>query len=209
MDKETLKKYWKNPRTHALMVLIIWIVSLGALMGIVAIMSALSPNQKIESPAVEENKKGISYEEKLQNLLSDDYLMTFLVTTKDGTLKYEGTEQSEIVNGYKEDANGIKKFRMEKDTFYEVILDQTTEIESIYEEITEEFLDRNTLVSLLLKTEEEGITDNKESSTHDYNLLFKEENIKISVIETKESIETITIENESANYQLTFSKNKN
>lgn len=209
MDKETLKKYWKNPRTHALMVLIIWIVSLGLLMGIVTILNELTPQQKGKTPKTEEKQQKKSLEEKLQDLRSDEFLMSFRVTAKENTFKYEGTKQNGVVNGYKEDKNGIKKYRIEQDKIYEIVLDQATEIDTIYEEIIPEFLDRQTLISLLLENEEESIIDNKENSTYEYKLFYKEENVKINVVETKESIETITIESENAEYQLTFSGNKN
>ena len=209
MDKEFFKKCWKNPRWHSLMVLIIWIVSLSLLMGVVTIINEFKPQEKRENYKIEETQKGISYKEKLQDLLSDEYLMSFIVTKNDNTIKYEGTEYNEVVNGYKEDASGITKYRIENGILYEVILDQVTEIESIYEEIISEFLDRNTLIAYILENEEEGIIDNKETSTYEYNLRYKEEKISINVVETKEFIEQITIENENENYQLTFSKNKN
>ena len=128
MDKETLKKLWKNKRTHSLMVLIIWIVSLGLLMGVVTIMSELSPRNKNEIPKVEEKTTTKSKEEKLRDLQSDEYKMIFLVTAKDNTFKYEGTEQNDIVSGYKEDQTGIKKYRIENGKIYEIVLYQVTEI---------------------------------------------------------------------------------
>lgn len=209
MDKEFFKKCWKNPRWHSLMVLIIWIVSLSLLMGVVTIINEFKPQEKRENYKIEETQKGINYKEKLQDLLSDEYLMSFIVTKNDNTIKYEGTEHNEVVNGYKEDASGITKYRIENGILYEVILDQVTEIESIYEEINSEFLDRTTLIAYILENEEEGIIDNKETSTYEYNLRYKEEKISINVVETKEFIEQITIESENENYQLTFSKNKN
>ncbi len=209
MDKEFFKKCWKNPRWHSLMVLIIWIVSLSLLMGVVTIINEFKPQEKRENYKIEETQKGINYKEKLQDLLSDEYLMSFIVTKNDNTIKYEGTEYNEVVNGYKEDVSGITKYRIENGILYEVILDQVTEIESIYEEIISEFLDRNTLIAYILENEEEGIIDNKETSTYEYNLRYKEEKISINVVETKEFIEQITIESENENYQLTFSKNKN
>ena len=209
MDKEFFKKCWKNPRWHSLMVLIIWIVSLSLLMGVVTIINEFKPQEKRENYKIEETQKGINYKEKLQDLLSDEYLMSFIVTKNDNTIKYEGTDHNEVVNGYKEDASGITKYRIENGILYEVILDQVTEIESIYEEINSKFLDRTTLIAYILENEEEGIIDNKETSTYEYNLRYKEEKISINVVETKEFIEQITIESENENYQLTFSKNKN
>ncbi len=209
MDKEFLKKCWKNPRWHSLIVLIIWIISLTILMGIVSIMNSINPQEKRETPKLEEKQKEISYEDKLQNLLSDEYLLSFLITTKDNTLKWEGTEQNEVTNGYKEDASGIKKYRIENGISYEVILDQVEETEGIYNEITKEFLDRNVLISLLLETEEDNVYEKEENSIYEYNQFYKGENVKISVVETKEKIGKITIENEKAEYQLIFSENRN
>ena len=175
MDKEFFKKCWKNPRWHSLMVLIIWIVSLSLLMGVVTIINEFKPQEKRENYKIEETQKGINYKEKLQDLLSDEYLMSFIVTKNDNTIKYEGTDHNEVVNGYKEDASGITKYRIENGILYEVILDQVTEIESIYEEINSKFLDRTTLIAYILENEEEGIIDNKETSTYEYNLRYKEE----------------------------------
>lgn len=209
MDKEFLKKCWKNPRWHSLIVLIIWIVSLSILMGIVSIMNSINLQEKRETPKLEEKQKGINYEEKLQKLLSDEYLMSFLVTKNDNTLKYEGTEQNEVTNGYKEDTSGIKKYRIKNGISYEVVLDQVEETEGIYNEITKEFLDRNVLISLLLETEEDNVYEKEDNSIYEYNVALNEEIFKILVVETKECIEKITIESEYEEYQLTFSENKN
>ncbi len=209
MDKETLKKLWKNKRTHSLMVLLLWVISLGLLMGVVAVMNEFNPQTKQEKTKIEEKQNKKNVEEKLQDLRSDEFLMTFRVTKKDGTLKYEGTEQNGVVNGYKEDKNGIKKYRIEQDKIYEIVLEQATEIDNIYEEIIPEFLDRQTLISLLLETVEENIINSKERSTYEYNLFYKEENVKVNIVDSKDSIETITIESETTEYQLTFNRNKN
>lgn len=208
MNKEFIVKCWKHPRWHSLMVLVIWIVALTILMGVVSIINIFSsPKEPIQMKTQQESSS-ISYEEKLQDLLSDEYLMSFIVTKNDNSIKYEGNEHNEVVNGYKEDANRITKYRIENGIFYEVILDQVTEIESIYEEIIPDFLDRKTLISLILEAEEEKDIDNQDTSNYVYDFLYKEEMIKIKV-ETKEFIEQITIESENENYQLTFSKNKN
>lgn len=208
MDKEFLKKCWKNPRWHSLIVLIIWIVSLSILVGIVSIMNGINPQEKKEIPKKQEENK-ISYQEKLEHIISDEELLSFLVTTKDNSLKLEGTENGGVVNGYKEDRNGIKKYRIENGISYEVVLDEVKKIEGLYNEITQEFLDRNILISLLLETEEENSIEQEDTTTHEYNLIYKEKNSKISVIETKESIEKIIIEEENVEYQLVFSENKN
>ncbi len=209
MNKAFFKECWKNPRWHSLIVLIIWIVSLSFLMGIVSIINSINPPEKRQTPKLKEKQKGISYEEKLQNLLSDEYLLSFLIITKDNNLKWEGTESIGVVNGYKEDRNGIKKYRVENGISYEVILDQVKEIEGIYNGITKEFLDRNTLTSLLDEVEEKSIIENEDTFIHEYNLIYNEKNSKINVIETKEKIEKIIIEEEQVEYQLLFSENKN
>ncbi len=197
MDKETLKKLWKNKRTHSLMVLIIWIVSLGLLMGVVTIMSELSPRNKNEIPKVEEKTTTKSKEEKLRDLQSDEYKMIFLVTAEDNTFKYEGTEQNDIVSGYKEDQTGIKKYRIENGKIYEIVLDQVTEIESIYENILGDLLNREKLIDLLLENKEKNV------------LLYQGENLKVNIEDNKEEIETIGIESDTTTYEFIFEKNKN
>lgn len=197
MDKETLKKLWKNKRTHSLMVLIIWIVSLGLLMGVVTIMSELSPRNKNEIPKIEEKTTTKSKEEKLRDLQSDEYKMIFLVTAEDNTFKYEGTEQNDIVSGYKEDQTGIKKYRIENGKIYEIVLDQVTEIESIYENILGDLLNREKLIDLLLENKEKNV------------LLYQGENLKVNIEDNKEEIETIGIESDTTTYEFIFEKNKN
>lgn len=197
MDKETLKKLWKNKRTHSLMVLIIWIVSLGLLMGVVTIISELSPRNKNEIPKVEEKTTTKSKEEKLRDLQSDEYKMIFLVTAEDNTFKYEGTEQNDIVSGYKEDQTGIKKYRIENGKIYEIVLDQVTEIESIYENILGDLLNREKLIDLLLENKEKNV------------LLYQGENLKVNIEDNKEEIETIGIESDTTTYEFIFEKNKN
>lgn len=199
MDKEVLKKCWKDKRWHSLIVLFIWIVFLAFLTGVVSIMSKMH--------SIEEKKINIAnnsfekkWEEKIKELLKEDIELSFTVEKKDGSLRYEGIEKNGVVNGYRIGESEIIKYRILDGVIYEVNLDTLKETTLIYNEIDKTVLNTEILVKKLLELD---FNDNKEKENEIY-YTYKKEALQIEVLEKQDKIEKIIIENKEDIYTLLY-----
>ncbi len=89
MNKEFLKKCWKDKRWHSLMVLIIWIVSLSLLMGIVSMINLFTQPKTLPiiTEMEKENNK-ISYEEMWNQFINKNYVYTYTITKEEEKIQY-------------------------------------------------------------------------------------------------------------------------
>lgn len=203
MNKEFLKKCWKHPRWHSLMVLMIWIVSLTLLMGIVSLVNQFSPQKKKEEiPQMKTNE--ISLEEKWNCFLKEDYTFYYLVTTETETVKYEGAVNKGITTGYRERLDGIIRYSIEDNLAYEMVLDEKKELTTLYENIDASLLDLSHIETLIqnIPVANSDILEEDKKITYEYTVT--EENLKIMVITDEAHIKNILIVKENETYSLSF-----
>lgn len=205
MNKEFLKKCWKHPRWHSLMVLIIWIISLALLMGVVSILNLFSsPKETIRETKQENN--GLSYEEKWEKFENNDYTYTYIITQNEEMIKYEGNVKEGINSGYRERKDGIIRYSIENDIVYEVLVQEKKEIQTLYENVETTLLNPTSIYKMIktISAEDTDILEEKEKTTYDYNMKIEEEDVKIQVIAEANQIKNITIEKISETYKLDF-----
>lgn len=206
MNKEFLKKCWKNPRWHSLMVLIIWIVSLTILIGIVTILNQFgSPKEQRREEPIKENKR-ISYEEMWDTLSRDNHEFVYTISKTEETIKYEGVVKEEITTGYRERKDGIIKYTIEDNIVYEKVVDEKKEIETLYENVDENLLTIDFIYQIVknTKAEDTDILEENEKITYEYLTKVEEEELKIIVITNETQIQSISIEKENEMYLLDF-----
>ena len=202
MNKEFLKKCWKHPRWHSLMVLMIWIVSLTLLMVIVSLVNQFSPQKKKEEiPQMKTNE--VSFEDKW-NCFLKDYSFKYIVTNTEGTVKYEGTVKGGITTGYRERLDGIIRYSIEDNLVYEIVLDEKKELTTLYENIDANLLDLSHIETLIqnIPIANSDILEEDEKTTYEYTIA--EENLKIVVITDDIQINKITLTKENETYELSF-----
>lgn len=197
--KQILKKLWKNPRTHALMVMTIWIISLTLFAGIISLASFFAPKEEV----VKEIKE-LTLEEKFNNLINSDYGFTYLITRNDEVIKYSGTLNRNIVEGYRERKDGIIKYKIENNITYEVKISEQEEIDNLYENINENMLDLNYIYKLISNLTSNKIKDG-DREIYIYDTLLDDSRIKIEVDTNKERVSKILITLENESYNLEFS----
>lgn len=208
MNKEFLKKCWEDKRLHSLMVLIIWIIVLTLMMGFVFIMNAINRNNNT-TPVETNNDTApsvLSYYDKLNNLISNDFEYTYIITKDDEKIKFEGTNSNGIIEGYKESLAGIIKYKIKEQKVYQILVDQEVEITNLYENIDTSLLDLNYVVGTLKQFSENDviITEEEMITTYNYKLTKDGEELEIIVTENENAIEKITINRNSEIYELTY-----
>ena len=127
MKKEFIKKAWKNPRWHSLIVLIIWIVVLTILMGITTLIQKFSSPNTLNSSEVSKN----SYDEKFQRLIKSDYAFTYEINLNNEIIKYDGIKYENVINGYRERKDGIIKYIIQDGISYSILLNEKNIITKI------------------------------------------------------------------------------
>lgn len=218
MNKDFLKKCWEDKRLHSLMILIIWIIVLAVLMGIIFLMGAINgTDTKAETPTneveikkdnetKEETPTVLSYYEKLEKLSTNDYDFAYTITKYNEKVKYEGTKENNIVEGYKQDSTGIIKYKIQNQKVYQIFIDYTASISNLYENIDASLLDLNYVISMLKQVDDNDIviTEEENITTYLYNLTEDEEELEIIVTENNESIEEINIHRNNEIYELVY-----
>ena len=194
MNKEFLKKCWENKRTHALMVLILWMVALSLLMGLTALLNQFSaPKNKIET----KDEETISYDEIWKNLLNANYEFQYVVTLEDEKIEYNGKVEGKKISGYRENKEGILKYEIEDDISYELVMGERKPLETLYENVNKDYFSLDSLYVLL-----------KDTPVEEEDLLYTYEmngNVDIQVLLSKENkIQKITIQEENTVYELNF-----
>lgn len=207
MNKEFLKKCWKDKRWHSLMVLIIWIVSLSLLMGIVSMINLFSKPKTLPriTETKEENNK-ISYEQMWNQFINKNYAYTYTITKEEEKIQYIGTIKDGVESGYRERIDGITKYSIENDIVYEVLINDKIEIETLYENVEKDFLNPASIYEIIktIPVSDTDILEEKEQTTYDYHTKIEEEDLKIIVVTNNIQIKNITIEKMNETYTLVF-----
>lgn len=216
VDKSFLEKCKEDKRLRSLMTLIIWVVVLAVLIGgmyIISLFNNTIPNSKNSENKINEEKKNnnntpeiLSYTEKLSKLVDSDYEFSYLITKGNEKIKFDGTKTSLVIEGYKQDSNGIIKYKIEKNKTYQILIDKVVEISNLYENIDSSLLDLNYVVGLLNNEPEDDIiiTEEELITTYSYNLTKDEEELEITVIENNDAIEEINIRRSNETYTLMY-----
>ena len=213
VDKSFFEKCKESKRLSSLITLLIWIFVLTILIGGMYIISLFNGDKIIndnEEKIVEkENKDSVeilSYTEKLDKLVAGNYKFSYLIIKNNEKIRFDGTKIDSIIEGYKQDSNGIIKYKIEKNKTYQVLIDKAIEISNLYENIDSSLLDLDYLVELLNQESEDDIiiTEEELVTTYDYNLTKDEEELEISVVENDYEIEQINIKRSNEAYTLMY-----
>lgn len=206
MNKEFLKQCWKHPRWHSLMVLIIWMVALTILMGVVSIINMFGSSKEPVNRETKQENNGLSYEEKWEKFVSNDYTYMYTITQNEEMIKYEGNVKEGINSGFRERKDGIIRYSIENGLVYEVLVQEKKEIQTLYENIDATLLNPISIYELIktISAEDTDILEEKEQTTYDYYTKIEEEDIKIQVIAEATQIQNIIIEKTKETYQLDF-----
>ena len=219
MEQSFWKKCWENPRLRALIKFLIWVIILAILIGVLWINNKINEKTVKEEPnkikdtvnqPVEVEEEKIEYQDKLQQLVASDYEFIYMITKKDEKTRYEGKKINNIIYGYKQNTEGIIKYRIDGKKIYQILIDNEISISTLYDDIDSSLLDLNYILGLInqvapddcIVTEEEAIT------TYDYNLKGEEE-LEILVTENKSAIEQIMIKRNDEVYTLNYTLLKN
>ena len=199
--KELYSKFktaWADPRKKAGIKLLGYLIFFIILLLFASITSHMnkykSSTNKTTTTTIEPDK----YNDKQKALLTNKHAINYVININNIEYKINGTIENNILNGYFETPNGIKKIVFKENNLCEINNEQEVLLES---EINKNLIDLEYIIKLI-KQNSAIISDNKETKTYTYNINNLGLNIVVSTNE--ETITQINIKESINTYILNF-----
>lgn len=192
--------FWSTTQGKAAIKFTAWMIFIIILIVVFAVKERKEDNSANNTEI--KNEEVISfekYETMQENLLNGCFNYEYKVIEENLVALYTGEKLNDIETGYRETKEGIIKYLKEKDTTYKVVLNEKEELQNLYDEADESFLNINVIFENL-KEYLYNITKNESTREINYN----KDGYKVVVKTDLKNITNITIENENKTYELQF-----
>lgn len=192
-----IKTAWANPRKKAGIKLLGYLIFFIVLFLFAAITSNINEYKTtINKTSTTTTTSPDKYIDKQKSLLTNKYNINYIININSVEYKINGTIDNNIVNGYFETPDGIKKIVFKDSILYEINNQEEVLLES---ELNNNLIDINYIINLI-KQNSAIISDNEETKTYTYNI----NNLNIVVTTNEESILKINITDLTNIYILNF-----
>ena len=200
-----LKENWKNPRKRAAIKLGFYFIFFVILFCLANISNALknidnTVNNKNNNVVDKEKQDNKRYSEKQNKLLNSKHNINYIIKINDIEYKINGMLNNNIIDGYLESNDGIKKINIENDTIYEIINNEKNILNSV---IDTKYININYIISTI-KLENSVILNKDENKNYKYDIYKDGNNLLINVFTNSENIYKIEINVGNEEYQLNF-----
>ena len=200
-----LKENWKNPRKRAAIKLGFYFIFFVILFCLANISNALknidnTANNKNNNVVDKEKQDNKRYSEKQNKLLNSKHNINYIIKINDIEYKINGMLNNNIIDGYLESNDGIKKINIENDTIYEIINNEKNILNSV---IDTKYININYIISTI-KLENSVILNKDENKNYKYDIYKDGNNLLINVFTNSENIYKIEINVGNEEYQLNF-----
>ena len=138
-----------------------------------------------------------SYKQKL--LLENKHFINYEITLGEESYKINGSLDNNVLEGYLESSDGIKKIKLENGVLYEINDSESLVLETT---INLGFIDIQKIVNII-KSSRAYIEENEDVKTYTYNLNI-ENNISTFKVYTADNIYKIEINSDIYSYKLVF-----
>ena len=146
-----------------------------------------------------ESKVEITYLDKQKKLYEGKYNFVYEITGAI-TIKYNGTFDKGTTTGFKEDSNGITKYKISEGNVYSIKMDTEEPYDKLYDGLDISLFDFKSLFEDL-NTRNTTINDEKDKKSYSY----KDVNgYDVSVVLDDNYIKEIVITNDSLKYDFSF-----
>ena len=195
---ENNNTFWSTERGKATGKFIAWMIFIIILVVLFARQNVYENNTE-ENKTKEETKTFKNYTDMQKELLSSGYDYKYKITNNENIVIYEGNICNSIDNGYKETSEGIIKYKKENNDIRKIVLEEEIVIDDLYEGIDSSFIN---LDSLFTNLEEYLYNVTKNERTRE--IKYNKEGYSVLVNTDLEHITKITINNDTASYELEF-----
>lgn len=194
------KEAWKEPKKRAGIKLLIYIIFFILLLVSAGITSRVKINNKdtittINTTTTAQTDK---YSDKKLDLLTNKYNVNYTIKENNTEYKINGTLNNNVVIGYLETNDDIKKIIIKNTNLYEIINEQELEL-NIF---NKDFITISYIINLI-KDKPAIISNNNDIKTYTYDV---EDKTKIIISSNETIITEINIEQDTSSYVLNFDK---
>lgn len=205
-DKPTWKELWNNKRTHAAIVLGIWLIFIFGLIIFMYIADALSPKVPIQSNQPSSSTKTFKdFSDMKTELLENNYAYTYEINQNGNHIVFKGSKKGTKEAGYKETNQEIIKYEKDETGIYQVTLNEKIAIDTLYEGLNETFLNVPVLLGKISFVSKEETTN---QTYKQYTYHMEEEGIAYTITITmdQDAITKMLIDHPEGMYTLKFQK---
>ena len=201
----SIKKYnelKKTERGKSVIKLTRYLVFIFVLILALIISGTGKPNNKASQNVKKESyesKVDITYKDKQEKLFTNNYDFKYVITGAIN-VKYTGSFTNGVIEGYKEDENGIIKYKVVDGTSYQVNGGETTAYEGLYEGLDASLFNFQSVFGNL-NTNKAKIVEKNKAKEYYYEIV---DGYNYSIIMDDKHINEIKIENESLKYDFSF-----
>lgn len=200
--------FWQSEKGKATIKLGLWMIFIFVLIAIVIFSERDNSNNVINDTPNNENEEVETptyefenYNDMQDKLLKNNYGYVYTITTSDSKYIYTGIKDGTKELGFKEDATGVIKYFVDDTGTYQVNLDNTTLIDTLYQNVDSSYLD----IALVFDNLSEflySVTKNGDMRT----IIYDKEGYQVTVLTDTENITNITITVDTTTYELEFTK---
>lgn len=199
--KELYSKFkiaWADPRKKAGIKLLGYLIFFIILLLFASITSHMNKYTNSNTKTTTTTTVQDKYNDKQKKLLTNKYSINYVININNIEYKINGNIENNIINGYFETPNGIKKIVFKENNLYEVNNEQEILLES---EINKNLIDLEYILNLI-KQNSAIISDKEETKTYTYNI----DNLGLNIIvnTNDENITQINIKESINAYILNF-----
>lgn len=211
IEENRFMELWHNKRTHAAMVLGLWLIFLLFVMIISFIGGKATKTPESNIPVTEEKEETPTfknYEVMQKELINSNFSYVYTINIGDYKVVYRGEKTNNLDTGYKETAEETIKYQVDETGLYKVVMDELNAYDRLYENLNESLLDLEYIFETVkdkpVLTEELGDTRN-----YTYKFTLEEIEYEIIVSTNLENITKISVKYEDKLYDLNYTEIKN
>ncbi len=194
-DKKSFKELWKNPRTHALMVLGLWGVFFISIFIFLEIASLFNKNDYVKPTENVENT--VTLASMVDSLNKSNYKFLLKKSNSYSDYQIDGQKDNEEISGYLENQDGIIKILYKENNLYRVVSEEEILDTTL---LTEN--DINIILNNKINDNLQLFVENTESNLYEF--VNSETNEKITIYFENDLITKIITEDESATYEVSY-----
>lgn len=199
-----LKEAWKDPRKKAGIKLLSYFIFFFILLLLTAITNYISyinkDNVNNDNTKSEEKIDNTNFINKQNKLLDNKHGINYIITINNIVYKISGLLENNIIEGYLESDNNIKKVIIKDNKIYELINGIETELDNV---INCNYINTEYLLDII--KDKNAIIENKdEVKNYKYNFIDNGNNLNIIFSTDKDKINKIDINLDNEEYMLNF-----
>jgi len=187
-EESTFMRLWHNKRTHAAMVLGLWMIFLLFVIIISYVGGAFDNNEANSCQMPSNTITFKDYKEMQSELLKNNFSYVYEINYLDNKIVYKGERLLDKETGYRENSYETIKYYIDESGFYKVVMDELLALDKLFENVNESLIDLESLFEVL---NAQSVTSEESEKTRAFTYKYIIDDVNYEVI-VHTNIENIT-----------------